>query len=81
MQKKAVSLPASQQLTVPEADLSALLSAAVANADEASVGTLLMGVVELARSGGIDPETALRTVALRRRDEARIFELANQPEA
>jgi tetrapyrrole methylase family protein/MazG family protein len=81
VQKKAVSLPASQQLTVPEADLSALLSAAVANADEASVGTLLMGVVELARSGGIDPETALRTVALRRRDEARIFELANQPEA
>jgi len=81
VQKKAVSLPASQQLPAPQADLSASLSAAVANTDEESIGTLLMEVVELARLGGIDPETALRTVALRRRDAARVFELANQPEA
>ena len=81
MQKKAGSLPASQQITAPKSDLSELLSAAVADTDEESIGMLLMEVVELARSGGIDPETALRTVALRRRDAARAFELANQPEA
>jgi hypothetical protein len=76
-----MSLPVSQQLTAQKSDLSALLTAAVANPDEESIGTLLMEVVELARSGGIDPETALRAMALRRRDAARAFELANQPEA
>lgn len=81
VQKKAVSLPISQQLPGPRHDLEASLEAARASADEESIGALLMAVVELARLEGVDPETALRTAALRRRDDARAFELANQPEA
>lgn len=81
VQKKAVSLPISQQLPGPRHDLEASLEAARASADEESIGALLMAVVELARLGGVDPETALRAAALRRRDAARAFELANQPEA
>ena len=81
IQKKVVSLPDSQQLPGPRTDLDASLAAARASADEDSIGALLMAVVELARLGGVDPETALRTAALRRRDAARAFELANQPEA
>ena len=81
IQKKAVSLPDSQQFSGPRTDLDASLAAARASADEDSIGALLMAVVELARLGGVDPETALRTAALRRRDAARAFELSNQPEA
>lgn len=81
VQKKAVSLPEPQRLSTPWPDLDSSLAAARESADEDTVGALLMAVVELARLGGVDPETALRTAALRRRDEARAVELANQPEA
>jgi tetrapyrrole methylase family protein / MazG family protein len=81
VQKKAASLPVDQQLPVPEVDVEVLLEVARVATDEDSVGTLLMAVVELARHHGIDPETALRTTALRQRDAARAFELSTHPEA
>jgi len=81
VQKKASSLPVAQQLPVPEVDIDALLGAARASTDEESIGSLLMAVVDLARTNGIDPETALRTSARRHRDRARALELSTHPEA
>lgn len=79
--KKAASLPPQQQLPLDEVDPGAALEAVRVQPDEDTIGTLLMAVVDLARSAGVDPETALRTTALRRRDAARAFELSTQPEA
>lgn len=81
VQKKAASLPARQQLPASEVDLDGLLKGARVTTDEDSVGTLLMAVVDLARRHGIDPETALRTTAVRQRDAARAFELSTHPQA
>lgn len=81
VRKKAESLPLGQQSAAAIPDLGDSSAAALAAPDEETIGALLMAVVELARLGGVDPETALRTAAIRHRDAARAFELANQPEA
>ena len=52
------------------------LAAAVDSPDDDTIGELLAAVVELARTTGVDPENALRTVAVRRRDAARAAEAA-----
>ena len=53
------------------------LAAAVDHPDDRTIGELLAAVVELARTTGVDPENALRTVAVRRRDAARVAEAAD----
>ena len=53
------------------------LAAAFAHPDDHTIGELLAAVVELARTTGVDPENALRTVTVRRRDAARAAEAAN----
>ncbi len=53
------------------------LAAAVDHPDDRTIGELLAAVVELARTTGVDPENALRTVAVRRRDAARVVEAAD----
>ncbi len=52
------------------------LVAASEGPDDSTIGELLAAVVELARAAGVDPENALRSVAVRRRDVARVAEAA-----
>jgi XTP/dITP diphosphohydrolase len=53
----------------PGAQLQAAAAAASADPNEPKVGELLMAAVTLARSNGVDPEAALRRVALALRDD------------
>ncbi len=74
VQAKASNL-ASTGVPVPaRPDLTSAAGAAVRDPREQAVGELLYAVVDLARANGIDPETALRAEATRRRDQAKELE-------
>ncbi len=81
VRKKASSLPPEQRSTVSFPELVDALDDAQCDADEATIGALLMAVVELARLADVDPETALRAAARRHRDDERAAELAARGDA
>ncbi|QXC61016.1 MazG family protein [Aquihabitans sp. G128] len=54
--------------------LDAAMAAAQAEATDATIGTLLLAAVNLARSADVDPEAALRTAATHLRDRAQLLE-------
>ncbi len=55
------------------------LAAAHDRTDEQTVGALLFAVVDQARLAGVDPETAMRTAAIRYRDAVRAVEQSRPP--
>lgn len=67
---RTVGLDLAAEVPTPEAALAAV----AVGADEATIGALLLAAVGLARSGGVDPETSLRTAATRLRDRAMAVE-------
>lgn len=78
VQKKAATLdpteidPAAMPTII---DIDSALASFVADPDDATIGALLLTIVDRARAVGIDPETALRAAAVDYRNTARDAEL------
>jgi tetrapyrrole methylase family protein/MazG family protein len=82
VQKKAATLSedgAGEGPTTVVPPMDSVVAAAEQRTDDESVGALLLAVVDLARRAGVDPENALRTSAVRLRDEARAAEQLDGP--
>lgn len=79
IQKKAASIADVDGLPVAGASVDAFGEFARV-IDDDTTGALLFAVVDEARRAGVDPETALRSVALAFRDAARRAELGDAPD-
>ena len=78
IQKKAASLADVDDLPVAATTGDAIVGFS-SRIDDETTGALLFAVVDEARRAGVDPETALRSVALAFRDAARRAELGGAP--
>ncbi|NCY17726.1 MAG: MazG family protein, partial [Actinobacteria bacterium] len=78
IQKKAASLADVDDLPVAATTDDAIVGFS-SRIDDETTGALLFAVVDEARRAGVDPETALRSVALAFRDAARRAELGGAP--